>query len=485
MATLEKQSVAHRRALNLFAFLAGAFVAVSLLKFGNPVILEHAVQQVAESLGTYSGSSQLTELLLAQGRQEPKDVYELLFQAWPIRWGYWMLAGLTALCLCATRPRLPKPLWLSILPFAWFVWVAVTALVSIDPALTRITTLYLATVAVCYYLGATALQRAPTPNLFWAPVLMGFFLMLLVGFEQHFGGLEATRQYIYSQVNPQNLPPEYLKRLASNRIFATLIYPNALAGAILLLLPPMTVASWQLSQRLTRPTRLFLGGIVLGAGLACLYWSGSKAGWILAMLQGLILISRTKIQLRWKIAVVSALLSIGIGVFAFRFSTYFGKGAPSMGARMDYWRVAALVFLQHPLLGTGPGTFKVNYQRLKPPEAEMARLVHNDYLQQACDSGLVGMLLYTAFIWGTLYQLYKPSRSDKMTHAVWLGLLGWALQGLNEFSLYVPAVSWTAFLWFGWLTGVAERGASKYVIDTSSRGIKMSLSCWLRSFGVR
>jgi hypothetical protein len=34
-----------------------------------------------------------------------------------------------------------------------------------------------------------------------------------------------------------------------------------------------------------------------------------------------------------------------------------------------------------------------------------------------------------------------------------IGLLGWALQSFVEFSLYIPAIAWTAMLLLGWVTG--------------------------------
>jgi hypothetical protein len=39
--------------------------------------------------------------------------------------------------------------------------------------------------------------------------------------------------------------------------------------------------------------------------------------------------------------------------------------------------------------------------------------------------------------------------------AVWLGVLGWALQGVIEFGLYIPALAWPAFAFLGWLLGRA------------------------------
>jgi O-antigen ligase len=90
---------------------------------------------------------------------------------------------------------------------------------------------------------------------------------------------------------------------------------------------------------------------------------------------------------------------------------------------------------------------------LKDPESEMARLTHNDYLEQASDSGFVGLILYAAFIWGSVILLYLRRHCDPLAFAIWLGLLAWSLQGFVEFGLYIPALAWPAFLFFGLLWG--------------------------------
>jgi len=437
----------------VFAALAGIFLGVSLLKFGNPSILEESARLIRPGLEAAAGHPGAGPTLFGGPAQGPADIYELIFQAWPIRWGHYML-GLVALAgLAAVKWRILKPLGLSVLPLVWMIWMLISAQGSIDPPLTRITQAHLVTVVLCYCLGALALSSAHSMKAFWGGLLAGFVLMVLVGFEQRFGGLEATRQYVYSQPGWQDLPAEYLKRLASDRIFATMLYPNALAGALLLLVPAMTLASWELSAPLTRPTRLVLASLVLAGGLACLYWSGSKAGWLFALVQAVVLLSRLPIQKEWKLYVIGGLVAAGLLVFCVRFSAYFGKGAPSVSARAHYWRAATRVFLAHPWTGTGPGTFKTNYQRIKPPEAEMAWLAHNDYLQQACDSGWPAAVAYAGFIWGAILKFRPRCMQEPMCFAVWLGLLGWSMQGLTEFGLYVPALGWTAFFLFGWLVG--------------------------------
>jgi O-antigen ligase len=182
-----------------------------------------------------------------------------------------------------------------------------------------------------------------------------------------------------------------------------------------------------------------------------LYWSGSKAGWLIALVMVAVVLGLGSWPRRLKLMLMLGLLAAGLAGFVFKYSGYFAKGATSVGARMDYWRAAATTFRQHPLTGSGPGTFSATYRQLKPPEAEMTHLAHNDYLQQACDSGLIGLAAYAVFIGGMLITLRPARWEGGWRSAAWLGVLGWALQSGVEFGLYIPALAWPAFLLLGWL----------------------------------
>lgn len=464
-----------------FAALAGLFLGIALLKFGNPALLDHLVVP-------------------------PTNYWEYVIQPWPLAWGYLALGLLTLAGLAVARWRLPQPRWLVLLPVAWLAWQCLAALTTRDPKLTSLTLPYLATTTLGFYLGLFALAPSPRLTIYWAALLGCFIAVLISGFQQRFGGLEAVRQAVYAQPDWQRLPADYLNRLAANRIFATLFYPNALAGAVLLFLPPLTVALWRLtdqsearlrlgrymnlgaigrgSGRAADPStmvrlgrslalpdswsmRMALGPIVLStllalAGLACLYWSKSKAGWLIAIVLDGVCALRLPLARRLKVALVVIGCIAALGGFAWRFSGYFERGATSAGARLEYWRAAWTIATAHPLLGTGPGTFGAGYRALKPPDAEMALLAHNDYLQQASDSGFPGALLFLTFVAGSLTVLWRRVQADPLHFAIWLGLLGWALQSSVEFSLYVPAIGWGAFWLLGYLWGAtAAPGESR------------------------
>jgi O-antigen ligase len=148
-------------------------------------------------------------------------------------------------------------------------------------------------------------------------------------------------------------------------------------------------------------------------------------------------------------------LVLGLGLFAVRFQQYFATGATSASARLDYWRAAVQTVTDKPIFGSGPGTFQRPYSELKSPESEMARLAHNDYLEQFSDSGVVGGLAYLGWIGLALGFVGRKvwTRPNPIYLGVYAGLMAWFLQGLGEFSLYIPALAWTAFTLLGLLIG--------------------------------
>jgi O-antigen ligase len=276
-------------------------------------------------------------------------------------------------------------------------------------------------------------------------------VVFAVGWRQHFGGLEDTRQFLHSLPNWQHLPKEFLDKAASNRIYSTLVYPNTLAGVVVLLGPLGIAFAWTAGRRISTAWGWCALGGMATLGVGCLYWSGSKAGWLIALVQLILGVCSKSSSRLLRIPLLVGVVAFGLGFFWLKHSDYFEKGASSTVARISYWTAAVITLKEFPITGSGPGTFMIRYQALKPPEAEMVRLTHNDYLQQGSDSGWIGLLCYATWFTGVILILYRNSKRIRVTFSVWLGLLGIFIQGFVEFSLYVPAVSWVAFLLIGWL----------------------------------
>ncbi len=431
------------RKLRFFSLAFGVLVGLALLKFGNPVILDKMVSL-------------------------PGNFWEWVLMPWPIFIGRWLMVVVCCIGGLCIRARDLKLRAALLLPFGWFCWQLVAATQTVRPELTSTTLLHFGACLACFYLGYFVLGQDERPNLFFFGVSCGLALTLAMGFDQHFGGLEDTRKHFWLYIYPtiSEPPPELLKRMSSDRIFGTLFYPNALAQAIILCLPGTLGFIWSLKRYFTAGARVFLLSAYGASAAACLVWTGSKGGWLVALIVCLVGLLHLRFARGLKIGLVAVVLAVGLTAFAVRFAGYFKRGATSAVARFDYWQAALRVCASRPLVGTGPGTFQVPYAALKRPEAEMARMAHNDYLQQASDSGLPGFVLYGAFIFWSLRASYPSRRLPAAWYQflVWLGVLGWALHNLVEFGLYIPALSWPAFACLGWLSRTQQNS-----VDTSPR----------------
>jgi hypothetical protein len=438
IATVDQKKIAEpaqsRRGPRVFAVLAGLFFFVAVLKFGDPVILENVFQP-------------------------PENVQAAIFESWPVKWGYWLMLPLIVAGLAAIRWRTPSLKWPLALPLAWLLWQFISATQTVSPKLTSMTLEHFSVCVVLFYLGRFGLKSVRNPWPLWAGLALALCWIMRAGFEQHFGGLEATRRFFYSMKGGADLPPEtftdaYLKRIASDRIFSTFSNPDALAGGIVLLLPVTLVFLWQITAKVRAAIRWAFVAILGGCGLACLYWSGSKAGWLVALVMGMVALGHSTLSLKWKRILICGVLVLGVAGFGVRYAASYKKQKVSVVTRFVYWRAAIEIAAKHPMLGTGPGTFPVPYAQIKRPADDFARLCHNDYLEQACDSGMPGFVVYTAMIIGYLSRLYRYRARNiqgfSCFYMVWLGMTGLCLQSMVEYHLYIPALAWPACFLMGW-----------------------------------
>lgn len=439
------------------------FLGLTLLKFGNPVVLDSKVSA-------------------------PKNLAEFWFYAWPPGWSVWFLlplALIVAVFVLRNKPRWPGSKWLWVLPLIWFGWQLVSATRTVDGELTQSTILHFAGLLVSYFAGALIFQNERLLRWLLIGLLAAFAFCLVRAVDQKLIEFPSEKQFLIQseQAGWTNLPPEVflelkqsgtivttngvdianpiiLKKYEKSRVFGTLVYPNALAGAILILFPVSMVLAFGSTRKLRPLIRYAAIGLTLFLGLGALFWTGSKSGWLIALALLGIWLFRLNWPSRLKWITLLLLIAVGLTAFGIRFRGYFAAGATSVGARFDYWRAAVQTTRTHPFFGTGPGTFQHPYAQIKTPEAEMARLTHNDYLEQFSDSGVIGGIAYAAWI-GLLFitlgsRLWKSASG--WTFAIFLGCLGWFVQGLSEFSLYVPALAWTAFLLAGSLLAVVDSG---------------------------
>ena len=445
-------------ATKLYALAFGLFLGLCIWKFGNPVILDHKVTA-------------------------PNTLAEFLEFAWPPHWANWILLPLAMIgaALALQRKKLwPQSQWLWLLPLGWLGWQFVSATQTVDAELTAATLWQFSGCVACYFLGATLFANRPALNLLFIGLLAAFTFCLVRGVDQRLFEFPLSHQLLVEgqRTSWTNYPPEtiaemkretviittngvdvanpvILKKFEKGRVSGTLVYPNALAGLILLLLPVSLVLAFGATQNLRLSIRLTAIVLTIFLGVAAFFWTGSKLGWLIGISLGGLCLLRLDWPKKMKLAAIAIVFVFGLGIFTVRFHNYFSAGATSVGARLDYWHAAVQTTLAKAMLGTGPGTFQRPYAQLKSPDSEMARLTHNDFLEQFSDSGIIGGLAYAG--WIILALSIAGTTISRHGNVVWftifIGVLAWFIQGFGEFGLYIPAPAWVAFTLLGCLIG--------------------------------
>ncbi len=152
--------------------------------------------------------------------------------------------------------------------------------------------------------------------------------------------LEMKRDQVIITTNGVDVVnPVILKKFAGGRVMGTLVYPNALAGAVLLLWPLALTLAFG-AKKLRPAIRVSAIAVTVLLGGAGFFWTGSKLGWLVAMALGGLCLFRLKWPVKLKMAALAVVVVAGLGIFAIRFHHYFAAGATSVGARFDYWRAA-------------------------------------------------------------------------------------------------------------------------------------------------
>jgi len=118
---------------------------------------------------------------------------------------------------------------------------------------------------------------------------------------------------------------------------------------------------------------------------------------------------------------------------------------PSLAARVLVWEKVIDMSMDHPVFGTGPGTFSTIFTQYQPPGLTLRyTLAHNDYLHFISE---VGIPLMAILIW-MIIALYKkgfnklknPSRLVRgTTLGAMSGVTAILIHSIFDFNLHIPA----------------------------------------------
>jgi len=120
----------------------------------------------------------------------------------------------------------------------------------------------------------------------------------------------------------------------------------------------------------------------------------------------------------------------------------------SVGTRLAMWDIAFDVWIQHPMLGTGPGDFDDEIVSLQSKGEytgmDVHNSVHNIYVQALVGSGIIGLaaLLFSVLVMPLKLFLSRCNTSEEGRSVGLITIISFAIFGLSEsWTLRLPAIS--------------------------------------------
>ncbi len=145
--------------------------------------------------------------------------------------------------------------------------------------------------------------------------------------------------------------------------------------------------------------------------------------------------------------------------------------------RLDGWRAAAWMFAEHPVLGIGHGAFAAEFSTarlalvdrgvtfFRSQDTPVFANAHNEYLEVAAESGLLGLAALAWGIWVLLARARRIGAGGGRAHAdtaerthrladralAWAGLTALGLLALTFFPLRAAMIAYPWLLFLAWL----------------------------------
>ncbi|MDI6751851.1 MAG: O-antigen ligase family protein [bacterium] len=279
----------------------------------------------------------------------------------------------------------------------------------------------------CFLIFCLVINCQPKERTIRVVLLFSGILVSLYAVYQKFWGLSETRAFI----EMYQLGDQFLGRSGSDRVFSTFMYPNSLAGYLVLILP------LSISKR-TWPIALIY--------LYALYLSGSRGG-LLSFCCAVTLFLWMKSR---RVALVWSIISLVL------FIHLLTPIPGSVKARFSYWKTSIAIIKEHPF-GVGLSKFGNSYIKYKPAMAEETRNAHNGFLQVGVEAGVFGLFSY---LWLTLCFLqkgWKIVRERDELLPYYLGGFSFFIHSSLDFDLYIPGISFLLFLFLGMVFGYEKK----------------------------
>ena len=287
---------------------------------------------------------------------------------------------------------------------------------------------------------------------FCAALAAGACWLIYSGLSQYFVGFAETREFVEKQI-AEGIPISHVMvaKINDDRVFATFVSCNVLAGYLLLLLPVTLYAVWRFAGHFepVRLSRILLCGLVFSGLVAVLLLTRSRAAFLAALLTaGAFAMTLPKRRVyRCIPVIVLALAIVGGAIYIHR----AGRGFGSMAERVDYLRSSVKMIAEKPLAGHGWGGFFYRHMELKTTGTdESAHDPHNLVMAFASQTGVIGGAVALAAVLLPLFWLGRrifrrggeetpEEGADGFARAVFWGECAFLLHAHMDVDLQIPA----------------------------------------------
>jgi len=338
-------------------------------------------------------------------------------------------------------------------------WLAFFILASIASALVNgrtllsLPSLTLLGAGLAVFLLSSSSLPAITGERLSAGLAAGGALASLFALQQKFGGLAALSAQASGIMADPVMAENIRNRLAEPRAFGFFLYPNALAGFLLLSVPPVYLRfqeAWK-AGRIGAGTSYGLLAALLVAGLYSTGSMGAVTALFLAL--GLAVFLRRSSP-QFKLALLGAAVVLAGAVFYVRPSSAFSGGLESKGkiwsASVAGWRGTASL-----LAGTGPGSFGETVG-VKLDVHARSRYAHNWLVETWVETGLAGLLALGGFIFLLFSSfVYAVRAKGARDWGLWVGWLALLIHMMGDVDYILPSV---VLPWFA-VSGLLARNA--------------------------
>jgi hypothetical protein len=355
--------------------------------------------------------------------------------------------------------------WVLSMMLVFLLALLVSSLAARDHAIAadRIATFVLEGVVLYLLIVNVVRTQTTLKRVIWVMLMVGSLLGALTlyqavtgSYDQQFGGF-AQRNLRFELEGPkapkagQVAPP--IRRV--ERADGPIGDPNIFAQILVVLLPLAFFRYRGEGSRWLRGAALGAGGFIL-AGILLTYSRGAFIALVLMIVIMTMMryfkpshVVMTAAAVALLVAVINPAYYKRVGTIATAKSMFSSettvRADSAIRGRTTEMLAALLTFVDHPILGVGPGQYAPFYSVAYQTRPEIAfkqlhetRRAHNLYLEMAAETGLIGVTVFMVIAIGVLVQLHRARRRwiearpdlAALATALWLSIVAYLGTGL-------------------------------------------------------